>query len=166
MKLNRQKSLKKDSPKNSQISDNNVISYSKLNANSQVDVSKNLSLNLTNDSKISNLNSSYKMRQNSIAMDKEMLKDNLNFNLNNSSINRNKSPFSVTSRTYNYVEVSNQNGDNLNNNNINNNMNLNNNLNRNVNNNNQNGNTTIDLNLNLSSHLKQNDSIISVKNFL
>jgi len=135
MKLNRQKSLKKDSPQNSQINDNNAFTYSKINPNYQVDeLLRNSSLNLTNDSKISNMNSPYKMRQNSIAMDKDMLKENINFDFNNSSINRNKSPFSVASRIYNFVEVSDQNEKNQNRNNINfKNNNFNQNLNKNQN---------------------------------
>ncbi len=154
MKINRQKSINKDSPPNSITSDNNIISYSKLNASNN-----NTSLNITRDSKISYTNSPFRIRQESIAMDK----DNFNFNLNNSYLNRSKSPFSVSSRTYNYVEVANQNGENNNGNKINSfNRNFGNN---NNNNNNHNGNTTIDLNFNISSHMKHNDSLISVKNF-
>lgn len=171
MKLNRQKSINKDSPPNTLMSDNHIITYSKLNATAQMNASNNnASLNITRDSKNSYTNSPFRIRQDSIAMDKELLKENLNFNFNNSYMNRTKSPFSVTSRTYNYAENADQNGEN-NMKNINsfnknygnniNNLNLNNNIN---NNNNHNGNTTIDLNFNISSHLKPNDSIISVKN--
>lgn len=169
MKLNRQKSINKDSPPNTLTGDNNIVTYSKLNAASHINASNNnTSLNMTRDSKNSYTNSPFRIRQESIAMDKDLLKDNLNFNLNNSYMNRTKSPFSVTSRTYNYVEIANQNGDN-NVNNVNssnkNNGNSNNFMHNNNLNNNQNGNTTIDLNLNISSHLKPNDSIISVRKF-
>jgi hypothetical protein len=154
MKSNRQKSVNKDSPTNTQINASNNTA----------------SLNVTRDSKISCINSPFRLRQESIATDKDMLKDN--FYLNNSYLNRSKSPFSLSSRSYNFIEIANQNGENnagifngcnknfSNNNFMNNNVN-----NNNTNNNNHNGNTTIDLNFNISSHLKQNDSIISVNIF-
>ncbi len=161
MKLNRHKLNNKESPPHSSTSDNNIITYSKLNANSQINALKdNTSLNITRDSKMSYTNSPFRIRQESIVMDK----DNFNFNMNNSYLNRSKSPFSVNSRTDNYVENANHNGDNnvTNINSFNKNFGNNNNNFMNNNNNNQNGNATIDLNFNISSHIKNNDSIISV----
>ena len=86
-----------------------------------------------------NMDSSLKNNRNN--NEKNTIKENknVNFNLNNSYFNKN-----LLNNQGNQFAIDNNNLNNIQN---------------------CNGNTTIDLNLNLSGHIKQNDSIISVRFF-